>query len=72
MMGRLKLDTPQLQLKRELKIGAIAIRVISAPMVDVKQLQGILMTEEQEDSTDIVRDLRVEDYAREERRLCTA
>ena len=46
MMERLKLDIPQL--KREIKIGTIAIRVTSVHKVDVKQLEGILRIEERE------------------------
>jgi phosphopantetheine adenylyltransferase len=56
--------------KNQVKIGSIEIRVISKPKIKVEKLEGILKLKgEKSSSTKIVRNLRKEDYEREEKRL---
>jgi len=56
-------------LRNRIEIGSIEIRVVSKPGIRVEELEGILKSDTKENSTQIVRDLRKEDYEREEKRL---
>ena len=53
--------------KNQIEIGSIEIKVVSPPKVKLETLDGILKSKKS--STELVRELRKEDHAREEKRL---
>ena len=53
--------------KNQVEIGSIEIKVVSPPNVRLETLEGILKSKKS--STELVRELRKEDHAREEKRL---
>ena len=53
--------------KNQIEIGSIEIKVVSPPKVRLETLEGILKSKKS--STELVRELRKEDHAREEKRL---
>ncbi len=53
--------------KNQVEIGSIEIKVVSPPKVRLETLEGILNSKKS--STELVRELRKEDHAREEKRL---
>ena len=50
--------------KNQVEIGSIEIKVVSPPKVRLETLEGILKSKKS--STELVRELRKEDHAREE------
>ena len=50
--------------KNQVEIGSIEIKVVSPPRVRLETLEGILKSKKS--STELVRELRKEDHAREE------
>ena len=55
--------------KKQIVIGSIEIKVVSPPKVRLETLEGILKLKSKKSSTELVRELRKEDHAREEKRL---
>lgn len=53
--------------KNQVEVGSIEIKVVSHPRVKLETLEGILKSKKL--STDLVRELRKEDYGREEKRI---
>ncbi len=53
--------------KNQVEIGSIEIKVISPPNVRLETLEGVLKSKKS--STELVRELRKEDYGREEKRI---
>ena len=53
--------------KNQVEIGSIEIKVVSPPKVRLETLEGILKSKKS--STELVRELRKEDHAREEKRI---